>query len=154
MTTSIGLIEQIKTVLASDEYIRGWCVQEFGRVHTVFVDIDEKNPPVPGEDYPVIIITGLNQTRGDNVRDISWEVELGVGVVNEDIAVDGNTKSLTGFGQVQALRELAENAIYRAGLGDVASRAESGSVSYYPLFISGTVIPLKILKSNRRAMPV
>lgn len=151
--TSIELIEQIKTALASDDRIRNWCIQNFGKTHTVFVDIDENNPPVPGEDYPVIIITGLNQVRGVSVRELSWTLELGVGVVNDEIIVDGNSKTMTGFGQAHALRELAENAIYRTGLGDVSSRAESGSTSYFPLFISGTMIPIKQLKTNRRAMP-
>jgi hypothetical protein len=154
MTTSIELIEQIKAALADDDYIQAWCTQNFGRIHKVFVDIDEKKPPVPENDYPIIVVIGLNQVRGDSVRDLSWELELGFGVVNKEIIEDGNIKAMTGFSQVQALRELAENALYRAGLGDVSTRAESGSVSYYPLFISGTVIPIKILKSNRRAMPV
>ncbi len=154
MTTSIELIERIKTALADDNLISAWCTQNFGRAHTVCIDIDENNPPVPGDDYPIIVVTGLSQVRGDSVRDLSWELEIGVGVVNKEISVDGNVRTMTGFGQAEALRELAENAIYRAGLGDVSTRAESGSAGYYPLFISGSVIPIKILKSNRRAMPV
>lgn len=154
MATVLELIEQIKRALADDALISAWCVQEFGRAHTVFVDVDENNPPVPANDFPAIVVTGLNQVRGDAVRELSWELEIGVGIVNEEIAISGNVKTLTGFGQVQALRELAENAIYRAGFGSVTTRAESGSASYYPLFISGSIIPITILKSNRRAMPV
>lgn len=153
MTTSIELIEQIKAALAGDDLIRAWCIQTFGRAHTVFIDVDENNPPKPEDDYPVIAVTGLSQMRGVSVRELSWELELGVGVVNDEISVDGNARVMTGFGQAHALRELAENAIYRVGLGDVSSRVESGIVSYYPLFISGSVIPIKILKPNRRAMP-
>jgi len=154
MTTSMELIEQIKVALAGDDLIRTWCVENFGRVHTVCIDLDENNPPSPANDYPIIVVTELRQGRGGSVRELSWELEMGVGVVNEEIAVSDNVKTMTGFVQSQTLRELAENAIYRAGLGDVSSRAESGSASYYPLFISGSVIPIKILKSNRRAMPV
>ena len=147
------LLEQIKTVLIGDDLMTAWCIQNFGRAQTIFMDIDENNPPVPDEDYPVIVVTDIRQIRGDSVRDLSWELEIGVGVVNDEISVDGNARTMTGFIQAQALRELAENALYRAGLGDVSSRAESGSASYYPLFIGGSVIPIKILKSNRRAMP-
>ena len=154
MITSIELLERIKTILADDGMIRNWCLQNFGRVHTVCIDLDENNPPNPAEDYPIIVVTGINQNRGDSARVFSWDLEIGVGVVNEEISIDENTRVMTGFGQAHALRELAEDAIYRAGLGDVASLPGSGSVSYYPLFISGSVIPIKVLKSNRRAMPV
>lgn len=153
MTTSIELIDHIAAVLSGDDLVRAWCIQTFGKAHTVYIDVDENNPPKPEDDYPVIVVTGLRQTRGVSVREISWELEIGVGVVNDEITVDGNVKTMTGFGQAHALRELAENAIYRAGLGDVSSLVESGFASYYPLFISGSVIPIKILKSNRRAIP-
>ncbi len=153
MTTSMELIEQITSAFAGDDLIRNWCIQTFGRAHTVYIDIDENNPPKPDVDYPVIAVTGLRQIRGLSIRELSWELDIGVGVVNEEVLSDGNARIMTGFGQAHALREMAENAIYRVGLGDVSSVVESGSVSYYPLFISGSTIPIKILKPNRRAMP-
>jgi hypothetical protein len=152
--TSLELLEKIKTALADDEYLSAWCQEIFEKDHSVFIDIDEQNPPVPDTDYPIIVVTSLSQTRGDSVRELTWDLELGVGLVQEEIVTDGNTTVMSGFGQVEYLRELAENALYRAGLGDVTTRGESGSVSHYPLFISGSVVPIKTLKSNRRAMPV
>lgn len=154
MTTALQLIAQIRTALADDKSITAWCVEQFGKAHTVFIDVDERHPPDPEKDYPAIAVTGLSQVRGDSQRDLAWELEIGVGVVNEEILESGNTKTMTGFCQAETLRELAENAIYRAGIGSVTTRAESGSASFFPLFISGSVIPITQLKSTRRAMPV
>jgi hypothetical protein len=154
MTTSLQLIEQIRTALADDAAVTAWCVEHFGKSHTVFIDVDERQPPDPSTDYPAIVVTGLSQVRGDSHRDLAWELEIGVGVVNEEIVESGNTKTMTGFCQAETLRELAENAIYRAGIGSVTTRAESGSASFFPLFISGSVIPITTLKTTRRAMPV
>jgi len=153
MTTSAQLIEAIKTALADDEVLTAWCVSNFGQAHKVYIDVDNQNPPDPETDYPVIVVAGIGQARGDSSREISWEVEIGAGVMNDAIVESSNTVTMTGFGQAETLRELAEDAIYRAGIGTVTTRAESGSSSFYPLFISGSIIPITTLKSNRRAMP-
>jgi hypothetical protein len=153
MTSALQLIEQIRTALADDAAITAWCTEQFGKAQTVFIDVDEQHPPDPASDYPAIVVLGLGQVRGDSQREISWELEIGVGVVNEEIVSAGNTRIMTGFCQAETLRELAEDAIYRAGIGGVTTRAESGSASFFPLFISGSVIPITQLKPNRRAMP-
>lgn len=151
--TTAELLERIKTALSSDAALTSWCQQTFGKSQTVCMDIDENNPPDPETDYPIIAVISIRQIRGDSVREISWELELGVGVVQEEIVTDGNSKTLTGFIQAETLRELAEDALYRSRIADISSRGETGSASHYPLFISGAVIPIKTLKSNRRGLP-
>lgn len=153
MTTSMELIEQVTSAFAGDDLIRNWCIQTFGRAHTVYIEFDAKNLPKPDVDYPVIAVIGLSQIRGLSIRELSWELDIVVGVKNEEVLSVGNARIMTGFGQVNALREMAENAIYRVGLGDVSSIVESFSRSDYPLFVSESIIPIKILKPNRRAMP-
>lgn len=153
--TTAELIEQIKTALSSDATLTAWCQQTFGKSQTVCIDVDENNPPNPETDYPIIVVASIQHARGDSSRELCWELEMGVGVVNETIEVegDGRSRTLTGFIQVETLRELAENALYRARIADVSTRGATGSSSYYPLFISGTILPIRILKSNRRGLP-
>ncbi|SDU38318.1 hypothetical protein [Desulfobacula phenolica] len=147
------LIEQIRIALSKDSVLTEWCQQTFGKTQTVCIDIDEKNPPEPETDYPVVAVTSIRQVRGDSAREISWELEIGVGVIDEEIITNGNCRTMAGFIKAETLRELAEDALYRARIASLDSNSESGSISLYPLFISGSVIPIKTLKSNRRGLP-
>ncbi len=151
--TSAELLEKIKNTFAADEILTSWCQQTFGRPQTVFIDIDENNPPDPESDYPVIAVTDIREVRGDSSREIMYELEFGVGVVQEEIEINGNAKTMKGFVQAESLRELAEDALYRAKIADSSSRSETGSVSCFPLFISGTTINFKQLRTNRRGLP-
>ena len=147
------LLEKIRTALSTDTIMTSWCMETFGRTQKVFLDVNEKDPPDPAADYPAIAVTSIRQRRGDGSRETSWELEFGVGVLQEDVIISGNTITLTGFLQVQILRELAEDALYRSRIADTSSQGESGYLSRYPLFIAGSVIPIKTLKSNRQRLP-
>ena len=151
--TTAELLNQIKNVFANDTAILSWCQDNFGKQHTVCLDIDERHPPDPDVDYPVIVVTSIRQARGDSVRELTWDLEIGAGVKQENIETEGNTKVFTGFLQAETLRELAENALYKARIADISTNSETGAISFYPLFISGALIPIKQLKTNRRGMP-
>lgn len=151
--TSEELLGKITSTLSSDPLITSWCQETFGKIHTVCIDIDENSPPDPATEYPVVAVTSLRQTRGNSMREITWELEIGVGVIQENVETEGNTKVLIGFVQAETLRELVEDALYQARIADTGTRGETGSISHYPLFISGTAIPIKQLKSNRQRMP-
>ena len=153
MTTTAELVEMIKTALSTDEALTAWCQQTFGKSHKVCIDVDEKKPPNPESDYPVIAITAIRHRRGESSREIAWEVELGVGVLQREIVIDGNCITMTGFIQAETLRELAEDAIYKTVPINNNSNGESGSISIYPLFISGSVLPLKTIRTSRHGMP-
>jgi len=153
MMAAQQIMEAAATAMADDERISAWCVSNFGAAQTVFVGMDEQHPPDPDTDYPVIVITGIRQTRGDSDRELSWEIEIGAAVKNDATVTVSNTTTYTGFGQAETLREMAEDAIFRAGIGTVGTRAESGASSAHPYYVSGSVIPITVLKSNRRAMP-
>lgn len=152
MTTE-ELLEAIRAAWIDDEIMNVWCLETFGREHTVRIGIDDENPPNPDTEYPIIAVTDIRQVRGDSVREISWELEFGVGIVQPDIEDYIRGKTMTGFVQAEYLRELAEGALYRAKIADVSTNSSTGSLSRYPLFISGSVIPIKILKPNRQRLP-
>ena len=147
------LLDAVRSAWVSDEIMNKWCLETFGRQQSVRIGIDDENPPDPDTEYPVIAVTDIRQVRGDSAREISWELEFGVGVVQSDISEDSRGKTMTGFVQAEQLREMAEDALYRARIADVSSNSSTGTLNRYPLFVSGSVIPIKMLKSNRRAMP-
>ena len=150
---TVELIERIKNALADDEYIRNWCVQTFGRPHTVFIGIDSQNLPRPEDDYPFIAVLADGQIRGTSTRGVSWEIMLAVGVSNREEVETDNVRIKTGFSQVTALRELAEEAIYTARLGKTETRAAPVIRDGYPDFIVQFSILIKDIKTSRHGMP-
>jgi len=142
MIMAQDIIDTVSSAIAEDEDISAWCVSNFGSEQSVYVGMDGQSPPDPDTDYPVIVITGIRQTRSDSARELSWELEIGAAVKNESASTVGNTTTYAGLGQAETLREMAENAIFRAGIGTVEARAESGASSAHPYYVS-----------NRRAMP-
>ncbi len=146
------LLETIRDVLANDPAANEWCMLEFGKPPVVFLEIDKANPP-QAEDYPLIAILGVRQSRGDRRGEIEWEVDMGVGVLQEDITVSGSTRTFKGMLQAETLRELAENALYRARISSLESSGESMSDSVYPIFVSFTTVTVQAMKSTRRGLP-
>jgi hypothetical protein len=151
MTTQ-ELLTAIRDALAADTALEAWCQEQFVKSATILLGLDERDPP--GEnDYPLVAIVGCTQERGDMARELSWKVFVGVGVVNEEIVIETNTKTATGLLQAEELRELAENAIYRARIASGASAGEASTESYYPLFVSYTTITFTALRTTQRGLP-
>ncbi|MFA5436125.1 MAG: hypothetical protein WC372_08825 [Candidatus Neomarinimicrobiota bacterium] len=151
MTTD-ELLAAIRDALASDTALDTWCRAQFAKPATIFIGIDEKNPPAES-DYPLVSLTGVTHDRGDYTQEISWDVFLGIGVVNETITTSGNKQTAEGLLQAEAMRELAENAIFRARIASTKSSGLSSTESYYPLYVSYTALTMSVLKSSRRALP-
>lgn len=151
MTTDQLLIAA-RDALSTDTELSAWCVAQFGKAPLVMLGLDDKNPPEESE-YPLVTIIGVDQERGNGKRETDWRLHLGVGVVNSEIAESGSIRTFTGMLQAEQMREIAENALYRAGLKDLNTTGESSSESYHPLYVSYSMVNVSMLKSNRRALP-
>jgi len=150
--TTAEVLAAIRNAVAADATLTAWCMEQFGKAQTVLLGIDENRPPAE-EDYPVVAIAGIEQVRGQARRELEWNVFLGVGVVNAEIAESGNMRTCTGMLQAETLRELAENALYRARLCDTESAGDASGESYHPLYVSYTTVTVRALKSTRRGLP-
>jgi hypothetical protein len=153
--TTAQILEALKLALVADSALDAWCLSEFDKAPTVWLGIDEQNPP-PEEDYPLVAIVGVDQVRGQSRGEIEWRVHLGAGVVNSELTASANARTYPGMLQAEALREHAENALYRARMGipaNAESSGEASSVSYHPLYVSYTTITFSALKTSRRGLP-
>lgn len=150
--TTHELLVLLRDALADDMILDRWCVEQFGKSPTVYLGIDEENPP-PEEDYPVVAIVGADHVRGEAERETGWPVFIGVAIVNTSIETDGKKRTYVGLLQAEALREHAENAIYRARIAGVGSSGNASQESFFPLFVSYSTVTVKELRSTRRAMP-
>ena len=109
-------------------------------------------PPAEDE-YPIIAIVGIEQTRGDSERELSWSVMLGIGVVNEKIATSGSTRTRTGWLQAESFREQVENALYRARIASAVSSGDASSECFHPLYVSYSTVTFTVLKTTRKGLP-
>lgn len=150
--TTAELLKKIKDALAADKELLAWCQQAFGKSPLISLGLDENNPP-EADQYPLIAILGAEQVRGDDKRELVWELTLGVALLQEEILEIGITRTHTGMLQVEDLRELAEDALYRARIAGTDSEGESASLSTYPLFMSLSTLTIKTLKTTRRGLP-
>ena len=155
MTTG-ELLQAVQTALLNDSGVAAWCLDEFGKAPTIWLGLDEQNPPVES-DYPLISIVAIDQARGNSRGEIEWQLHLGVGIVNNGLTSAGNGRTYPGMLQAENLRELAENALYRTRISgvsiDVGSSGEASSVSYHPIYVSYTTIAFSGLKSRRHSLP-
>ncbi len=150
--STADLLVAIQNVLAADQALTGWCREQFGKAHKVFLGVDDQHPPRE-EDYPVVVITGADQLRGESNRESHWIVSLGVGVVNAEVSTEGNRVSYPGMLQAEAMRECVEDALYRAKFAPMESGSDAVSESHHPLYVSFTFITVRKLRSTRQAMP-
>jgi len=150
--TTAEVLQAIRDALAGDAALNAWCVEQFGKAPSVFLGIDENRPPAE-EDYPLVALVGIEQVRGQDRRELEWRVFLGVGVVNDEITESGTVRTSTGFLHAETLRELAENALYRARLCDPESAGDASGESYHPLYVSYTTVAVRALKTTRRGLP-
>ncbi len=150
--TTHEILTSARDALANDAELAAWCVAQFGRPPVVMLGLDDKNPPTEDQ-YPLVVILGVDQSRGDSRREVEWRLHLGTGVVNPAVTESGASRTYTGLLQAEMLREKAEDALYRAKLINIESTGESASESYYPLFVSYSMVAVTMLKSTRRSLP-
>lgn len=150
--TTAEILVAVRNALASDATLTAWCTEQFSQAQTVMLGIDENRPPAE-TDYPVVAIAGIEQVRGQNRRELEWNLFLGVGVVNSEIANSGSMYTCTGMLQAETLREHVEDALYRARLCDVESAGDASGESYHPLYVSYTTVTVRQLRTTRRALP-
>lgn len=155
MTTAEVLLAA-QAALLSDAELMAWCTAQFGRKATVWLGFDNSNPPDDGE-CPFVAIAAVEQARGGERGEIMWRLMVMVELANFELVSDGSSRTYTGFLQAETLRELAENALYRARVPGLAvgldSESETSSETYPGRYVSYTTVIVSALKSTRRGMP-
>ena len=151
MMTS-DLLKEIASSIAGDKALRDWCKATFDSVPTCYLGIDELNPPAPA-DYPIIAIVGVTQNRSDSNRDLSWDIDLGVGIISETVSAEEVSKTYDGFLLAEDLREKAENAIFGIKSARITTTGEASSISYHPLYVSYSTINVKLKRGSQESLP-
>jgi len=148
--TASDLIDAIGAALAADTVLNDWCQAQFGTHLTIYEGAPETEDPA----LPCIAILGVSgNSRSDGAKEIIRQVVLGLSIENGTITTSGNRKIQDGLHQVETLRELAEDAVFRAKLGAVAADFVAEPDVHFPLFITYAAIEHRGLKTTRRRLP-
>lgn len=155
--TTAEILSAVHASLLSDSAMTAWCVAQFGVAPIIWLGVDDRNPP-GDSDYPSVSIVGVEHIRSAATRgSVDWRISIGAGVVNETLVSSGSSRIYTGLLQAETLRELAEDALYRAKISGLTvgidSNGESSSASYHPLYISYATVLVSGLKTTRRGLP-
>jgi len=130
--TTLELLQSIQDALASSSEIQNYCFAEFGRNPKIYLGVDPNNLPSSDADYPLIAITGITQSRGDKRPTIDWQIDVAIVIVQETIEQDVDKITYKGFKQLEELREIVENAIYKAKILPADTDSEFRFSMQYP----------------------
>jgi hypothetical protein len=138
----------VRDAIKADQTIASWCQQKYGRQHKVYVGIDDENPPAE-EDYPLVAIIPFEHRWGLKSRLEEARAILVCGVVQKAVTSSGNVVEMVGISEVETLRRMVEERLFKAGLLLADSTADSLSGYFFPAFASAAEITIETKLSSR-----
>ena len=146
--TSSSIMAQVRDILYADADIIAWCQGKYADGPYVWLGMDDRNLP-DSTQYPLIAVLSVTQIRGADAHQLKWDVEINCVIHNDNISVTGRQSTCDGLLDVETLRELAENALYKARFATITSDGLSMTISDFPLFESITKIRISVPASFR-----
>ncbi len=151
MTTSSTVMTTVRDILSADADIAAWCLQKYFDGPYVWLGLDERSLP-DNTQYPMIAILSVTQSRSSDAHQIKWDIEINAVIHNDNITVSGRQSTCDGLLDIEALRELIENALYKSRFATITSDGISMTISDFPLFESITKIVISVPASFRSGM--
>lgn len=137
--TSDQLLTTLQTALAADQVLVDWCVANIGKQPTIQIDYDEDRQ-LDSDIYPLISLATIAGTGRIADPRKEWQLSILVAVRNAAVLdeIHGTTgarlRTYSGRLLAEGLRDQVVEALYRAKIGRVEVKDETGSRTYVPLF--------------------
>ena len=150
MSQSVDLLEKLRDTIAQNQELQSYCQATFSKNATVFLGIDEEEPPQQSE-LPSIILFGIDREKGASNR-ILYSIAVNIAIVDESEAILGqDTKTLEGVSKIENMLEFVENAVFanQPNLGKVDISGETLQRIFFPIFAIQTVIKIEKIKTSR-----
>jgi hypothetical protein len=147
------LVNKIIAATAGNPDLVDWAEANLGERFTLFVGVDENNPPA-AEHYPLVAITEIRITGGGASPWLNLEVDLAAGIKNEAVDHDGANRVYTyrGITQVDAFRARVFSALYMSNFGKISIKEGAvGQSAVHPLYISGMTVQIEYINQIRRS---
>lgn len=131
-------------ILSTDSALLNWCGEHYGRMPTIQVGLDQRNPPEP-EECPLILVRPATQRTGD--EDIGNALQIDWAVYDERVQITGLVKEYVGVRRVDEMGRLILAAL-EAGLPAVLSMATTEyvleTVERFPLLLGNMDITINV----------
>ncbi len=142
------LIDTAAVALAEDSQLQDWADTNYERPVTVFVNIDERDPP--GEDQmPCVVIVPAEKTVGYGRSEKSHRIIVVAWLIDEtrQELAEGRIVKFAGAARIETMRKRIENVIADLDLGDADPLLEQILIEYdtvtqFPLFEAAMTITL------------
>ncbi|MCA1990379.1 MAG: hypothetical protein LDL07_14770 [Desulfarculus sp.] len=132
-----AIIDRFKAAILASDDLADWCQEQFGKPLTLFIGMDQRNPP--GEDAcPLIILTPEGPASdGEAPEGGQRRYPIGVrwGVVNDGVTTVGNVITYPGQAQADRMGQLIWAAL-EDGCEDMSlpqAEPELEPIAYFPL---------------------
>ena len=150
-SNTLDIIDAIKTVWQTDEDINNFCAEYYGIRPSVFIGMDDNNPP-SRDFYPLVAALEFRIRGGGSSGRYIYDIVMGCGVNDDNIATDAPNRTYTYQGVLRSeqLRSLAFAALVKNNFGKITVKGDTGQASVFPLFISGMTVEIETINSRRR----
>ena len=146
-TTSI--LEALRDLIAADTDLLSWCQSTYSSNPVVYLGVDEDSPAAESE-YPVIGIVSISRKGSLAANTVTWEVDIGCGVIQSTITTSGIKKTYEGLAESSYLMELIERAIIKSKQFRIVDfEGVSGAIVDYPAFVAYSTVTLAVHPSSR-----
>ncbi|MFZ5586142.1 MAG: hypothetical protein ACOZHQ_09455 [Thermodesulfobacteriota bacterium] len=136
-----------RDAIKNDDAIAAWCQAEFGKALSIFVGIDQRNPPGPDQ-CPLAIIQPDHAVDGDGLEERvkRYTLEVQWAVSNEATASSGGVTELAGLAQVDRLGQLIWDALAdcHPNLELSSADIEVEPVAFFPMVVAGAAITINV----------
>ena len=135
------LIDTIAEALAADTALQGWAALTYEQDATIYVDIDERNPPGPDQ-MPCVILYPDNKSAGYGRSEKQHRVIVEVWLHDDEsrIRLAEHIIEYLGVGRIETMRKHVENVVAGIDLGDDGLLeevlTEYETVAQFPLFVA------------------
>lgn len=146
------LINKLIAATAGNPELTDWAAANLGAPFTLFVGVDENNPPA-AENYPLIAITEIRISGGGSGPRVTYEVDMAAGLKDATISHDAGNHVYTyqGMTKVDEFRAKVFSALYLANFGKISIKDGAvGQSAAHPLYISGMTVEIEYINHIRR----
>lgn len=145
-------INKLISATAGNPDLAAWAEANLGESFTLFVGVDENNPPA-SEHYPLLAITEIRTAGGGAGPRLTYEVDMAAGVRNETVSHDADLSvyEYKGLAQADAFRARAFAALFAANFGKISVKDGAvGQSAAHPLYVSGMTVQIEYINAKRR----
>ena len=133
--------------IANDDAIRIWCETTYGNIHTVYTNLDERDPP--GEtNCPFVVVVPIRKYVGAQVgvKEHEFGIMCGIYDSTSRIRAESNIVEFEGVQNIEIFRKKVEDVIAAVDIGNAVIatlEVEYETIESFPYILSRMYLAIK-----------